>query len=221
MAKDAIRFSSFDTIRDVFADPETHALTPLRSMFAGMASGFIASTTVVTPTERIKTVLIDDARLGKVLESPFRAFHVIYAGAGFRGLYKGYVATTLKQVGATAFRLGTYNILNDYSKRRDVEPGMTLNFACGAIAGTVTVFGTQPFDMIKTRSQSGRGMSTVAAMTTVFLDEGIRGFWRGSTMRLGRTVLSGGILFTVYEQIVRLLKPALPVATDQMGPIER
>ena len=64
-------------------------------------------------------------------------------------------------------------------------------------------------------------MSTVAAMTTVFLDEGIRGFWRRSTMRLGRTVLSGGILFTVYEQIVRLLKPALPVATDQMGPIER
>ena len=159
-------------------------------MFAGMVSGVIASTTVVTPTERIKSVLIDDARSEKVFPSTFHVVQTIYAEAGFRGLYKGYLATTLKQVGATTFRLGTYNILNDYSKSRGVKPGVALNFAYGAMAGTVTVFATQPFDMIKTRSQSGRGMSTVAATKTVFVDDEIRGFWRGSTVRLGRVVLS-------------------------------
>lgn len=32
-------------------------------------------------------------------------------------------------------------------------------------------------------------------------------FWRGTVMRLGRTIFSGGILFTVYEQVVAILDP--------------
>jgi solute carrier family 25 citrate transporter 1 len=72
------------------------------------------------------------------------------------------------------------------------------------MAGVVTVFATQPFGTAKTRAQSARGRSTAEALRSVLVDEGMRGLWRGGGMRLGRLVLSGGIVFSVYEQIVVL-----------------
>lgn len=34
----------------------------------------------------------------------------------------------------------------------------------------------------------------------IFSEEGVFKFWRGATPRLARLVLSGGIVFTVYER---------------------
>ncbi|KAL8734646.1 MAG: hypothetical protein Q9166_001302 [cf. Caloplaca sp. 2 TL-2023] len=209
IAKDGVRFLSFDVIKKSFADPETGAMSPLRNLLAGMCTGVVASTFAVTPTERIKTALIDDARTAKRFKSSFHAVRIIYQEYGLMGLYHGYAGTTLKQAGATAFRMGTYNILKDFEKSRDISQSTVTNFANGAVAGTVTTYATQPFDTIKTRSQSAKGASTVDAFRSILADEGFRGFWRGTTMRLGRTIFSGGILFTVYEQVAAVLNPII------------
>ncbi|KAL8947213.1 MAG: hypothetical protein Q9222_006479 [Ikaeria aurantiellina] len=209
IAKDGVRFLSFDAIKKAFADPETGAMSPFRNLMAGMCTGVVASTFAVTPTERIKTALIDDARTAKKFHSSFHAVRAIYQEYGFMGMYHGYAGTTLKQAGATAFRMGTYNILKDFEKSHDIAQTTITNFANGAVAGTATTFMTQPFDTIKTRSQSAKGSSTTDAFRSVLADDGIRGFWRGTSMRLGRTVFSGGILFTVYEQVVAVLNPIL------------
>lgn len=207
IAKDGVRFLSFDMIKNAFKDPETGALSPVRNMLAGMSAGVVASIFAVTPTERIKTALIDDARTTKRFHSAPHAVRVIYSEHGFLGLYRGFAGTTLKQAGATAFRMGTYNILKDYENSRQITQSTATNFANGALAGIITTYATQPFDTLKTRSQSAKGASTVEAFQSVMADAGIRGFWRGTTMRLGRTVFSGGILFTVYEQVAAVLKP--------------
>lgn len=123
------------------------------------------------------------------------------------GLYRGFAGTTLKQASATAFRMGTYNTLKDFEERRQIAQTTATNFVNGSIAGITTTFATQPFDCIKTRSQSAKGASTVEAFTTILADDGVKGFWRGTTMRLGRTIFSGGILFTVYEQVAAVLNP--------------
>ncbi len=207
IAKDGVRFLSFDMIKNAFKDPETNALSPLRNMLAGMSAGVVASIFAVTPTERIKTALIDDARTAKRFHSAPHAVRVIYSEHGFPGLYRGFAGTTLKQAGATAFRMGTYNILKDYENSRQIAQSTATNFANGAVAGIITTYATQPFDTIKTRSQSAKGASTVEAFRSVLADDGVKGFWRGTTMRLGRTVFSGGILFTVYEQVAAVLNP--------------
>ena len=207
VAKDGIRFLSFDTIKNTFKDPETGTLTPLRSLGAGMMSGVVASLTAVTPTERIKTALIDDARTERRYRSAVHAVKTILAEHGTLGLYHGFVGTTLKQAGATAFRMGTYNILKDFERTREIPQTTLTNFANGSVAGTVTTLATQPFDTIKTRCQSSRGASTVEAFKSVVADYGYKGFWKGTTMRLGRTVLSGGILFTTYEWAAAFLNP--------------
>lgn len=207
IGKDGVRFLSFDLIKNAFKDSETGTLTPARNLLAGMSAGVVASICAVTPTERVKTALIDDARTAKRFHSAPHAVRTIYHEHGFLGLYRGFVGNTLKQASATSFRMGTYNILKDFEQSRDILQSTATNFVNGAVAGIVTTYTTQPFDTIKTRSQSAKGASTVEAFRSVLADAGIRGFWRGTTMRLGRTVFSGGILFTMYEQVAALLNP--------------
>lgn len=209
IAKDAVRFVCFDTIKHAFADPETGRLSPVRNLLSGMATGFVASITAVTPTERIKTALIDDARNERRFKSLWHACGTIYREHGLAGFYRGFAGTTLKQMGATAFRMGTYNILKDFETKRNIPQSTATNFANGAVAGTVTTLATQPFDVIKTRCQSANGASTVEAFRSVMADYGVRGFWKGTVMRLGRTVFAGGILFTVYEWSAAILNPVL------------
>ncbi|MCJ1413573.1 hypothetical protein MMC19_007694 [Ptychographa xylographoides] len=207
VAKDAVRFLSFDTIKNAFKDQDTGTLTPARNLLAGMSAGVVASVFAVTPTERIKTALIDDARAAKRFRSPQHAVLTIWREHGLGGLYRGLIGTTLKQASATAFRMGTYNILKDYETGRGMVQGTGMNFVNGSVAGIVTTYMTQPFDCLKTRAQSAEGVSTVEAFRTILADDGLRGFWRGTTMRLGRTIFSGGILFTVYEQVATLVTP--------------
>ena len=176
-------------------------------MLAGMASGVVASVLAVTPTERIKTALIDDARNARRFKSAPHAVKLIYQETGILGIYRGFAGNTLKQASATAFRMGTYNILKEFERARQIEQSTTVNFANGAVAGTVTTYATMPFDTIKTRSQSAKGASTVEAFKSIVADGGVKMFWRGTTMRLGRTVFSGGILFTLYERVAAVLNP--------------
>lgn len=207
IGKDAVRFLSFDTVKNRFKDPETGALTPTRNMLAGMTAGVLASITAVTPTERIKTALIDDARGPKRFNNTLHAVKVILKEDGFVGLYRGFAGTTLKQASATSFRMGSYNIIKDFEQTRNIQQTTLTNFVNGAAAGTITTLATQPFDTIKTRSQSATATTTMEAIATIVKDDGIRAFWRGTVMRLGRTVFSGGILFTTAEAVAKILNP--------------
>ena len=120
IAKDAIRFISFDMIKEQFKDPETGTFTPLRNLGAGIASGIVASTFAVTPSERIKTALIDDARNEKRFRNPWHATKTLIAENGVMAVYRGYVTTTMKSASTTAVRLGTYNTLKDFERVRDI-----------------------------------------------------------------------------------------------------
>jgi solute carrier family 25 citrate transporter 1 len=199
VGKDAVRFLSFDTVKNAFRDPETGVLTPARNMLAGMAAGVVASVCAVTPTERIKTALIDDASNSKRYTSSIHCIKSIIHDDGLRGLYRGLVGTTLKQASATSFRMGSYNIIKDAEERRGIVQSTYVNFANGAVAGVVTTLATQPFDTIKTRSQSAKATTTMEAIRGVLLEGGVRGFWRGTVMRLSRTVFSGGQYITFSD----------------------
>ncbi|KAI5865453.1 mitochondrial carrier [Durotheca rogersii] len=227
IGKDAVRFVVFDHIRSLFApDPTTGRLGTAQSIFAGMLTGVVASTAVVTPSERIKTALIDDARGGGGHARRFRSaphcVAVLVREQGLRrALYSGYVTTTLKQVGTTGFRLGSYAALKDWERAAlssssssssgaaaahlDVD-GPLLSFANGAAAGTLTTLATQPFDTIKTKAQQARAVRTADCVRQLLAEDGVRGLWRGTVMRLGRTVAAGGILFSANEQALRLLR---------------
>ena len=108
----------------------------------------------------------------------------------------------MKQASATSFRMGSYNIIKDFEEVRGVRQSTFVNFGNGAVAGIITTVLSQPFDTVKTRSQSAKATTTMQAIRSVMLEDGVRGFWKGTVMRLSRTVFSGGE-FSVFFPAVQ------------------
>ncbi|KXJ92696.1 mitochondrial carrier domain-containing protein [Microdochium bolleyi] len=208
VGKDAVRFLAFDTIRAAFEDQETGTLGAGGSILSGMAAGVVSSTVVVTPSERIKTALIDDAKTTRRFKGAVDCVRTLTREQGILGaLWRGYVTTTLKQIGTTGFRLGSYSTIKDWERRRGINvDSLAVSFANGAVAGTVTTLATQPFDTVKTMAQQAKQVGTMEVFRAILAEDGVRGLWRGTVMRLGRTVLAGGILFTANEQALKMLK---------------
>ncbi|EAQ87470.1 hypothetical protein CHGG_04089 [Chaetomium globosum CBS 148.51] len=162
--KAGVRFMSFDSIKNHLSDPSGH-LTATQSLFAGMVAGALESVAAVTPTERIKTAMIDDARGAKRYRSSAHAAGILVKEQGITTLYKGLSSTTLKQCTTSAVRMGSYNMLKQMWQKSGMPQNSITTFALGAIAGTITVYATQPFDTIKSRTQSAKGATTLEAAT--------------------------------------------------------
>ena len=175
---------------------------------AGIAAGIVESVVIATPSERIKTALIDDSNSAKRFKSSQDAVAQIFRAEGISGLYRGLVSTTCKYAGTGAVKMGSYyffaqqhaNFVGHSSK------SVQDTFALGAAAGVVTVCVTQPLDVVKTRRQSTQGETLVVAARNVLHGQGVAGFWSGSLFRLGRMSVSSGIVMSVHEKVVELLR---------------
>lgn len=221
--KASVRFASFSYFRAGLVD-EKGVLTPGRGVLAGSLAGLVESVLAVTPTERVKTLLIDRARVSSwPHRGRVRGHNPALGTQSIRSLYRGLVPTVLKQSSTQGVKMGSYNMLRELSRRWDVPQNGITVFVTGALAGAVTVYVTQPFDTVKTWVQSIRGDGTVAAFRGVVQQTGFRGLWCGSTSRVCRLAFSSSILYTVYEKVVIALNGSLdeelfvftPMANDK------
>ncbi|SCU89536.1 LANO_0D05336g1_1 [Lachancea nothofagi CBS 11611] len=217
-AKAGVRFLGFDAIKNVLRDPVTGELSGPRGIVAGLGAGLLESVVAVTPFEAIKTALIDDKQSSQPKyhnngRGMFRNYSKLVVDQGLSGLYRGVLPVSMRQAANQAVRLGCYNkiktLIQDYTntpKDKPLSSGLT--FVVGAFSGIVTVYTTMPIDTVKTRMQSlssSKYTSTLNCFTTVFKEEGLKTFWKGATPRLGRLILSGGIVFTIYEKVLVVL----------------
>lgn len=139
------------------------------------------------------------------------AVPIIARERGIRGFFQGFVPTTARQAANSATRFGSYTFLKQIAESY-TAPGEKLGavgtFAIGGVAGLITVFVTQPLDTIKTRMQSIEARkqygNTLRCASMIFKQEGVLTFWSGALPRLVRLVLSGGIVFTMYEKSMDL-----------------
>lgn len=167
----------------------------------------------VTPFESIKTTLIDDRKSAKPRMRGFlHAVPIIARERGLRGFFQGFVPTTARQAANSATRFSTYTGLKQLAQSY-TAPGEKLGtistFGIGGIAGLITVYVTQPLDTVKTRMQSIEAHSlyknSFACGAMIVRDEGVRALWSGAVPRLARLIMSGGIVFTMYEKSIELL----------------
>ncbi|KAL2268035.1 hypothetical protein VTJ83DRAFT_2881 [Remersonia thermophila] len=210
-AKAGIRFVAFDQYKRLLAD-ENGKMSGPRNVLAGFGAGVTESLLAVTPTESIKTTLIDDRKSANPrLRGFLHAVPIIYRERGIRGFFQGFVPTTARQAANSATRFGTYTALKQLAEGY-TAPGEKLGgaatFAMGGIAGLVTVYVTQPLDTIKTRMQSIEAKqqygNSFRCATIIFKQEGLLTFWSGALPRLARLIMSGGIVFTMYEKSMEL-----------------
>ncbi|KAF9741915.1 hypothetical protein PMIN06_011919 [Paraphaeosphaeria minitans] len=207
--KTSVRILTFYRLRDHLSD-DKGTLSPARGVLAGVLAGTVESVIAVTPIERMKTLLIEDAiNTKKLYRSEFQAFKFLVRTHGLSSLYHGMVSTTIKQASTSGIKMGFYNVEKEIARRSGLQQSSPLTFAMGALAGTVTVYLTQPFDTIKTRAQSARGSDIRETCRNILYEHGVREFWSGSTSRLGRLVVSTGIFYTVFEKTTGLLTMGL------------
>ncbi|KAG6335080.1 hypothetical protein ID866_4008 [Astraeus odoratus] len=133
-------------------------VSPPRSLLAGLGAGMVEAIIAVTPSETIKTKLIDDAkRPNPQYRGLVHGTVSIVRQEGILGIYRGLFPVMMRQGANSAVRFTTYTTLKQFVQGT-VRPGQQLSsgitFGIGAIAGLVTVYTTQPLDVIKTRMQS-------------------------------------------------------------------
>ncbi|KIH93352.1 solute carrier family 25 (mitochondrial citrate transporter), member 1 [Sporothrix schenckii 1099-18] len=211
-AKAGIRFVAFDQYKRLLAD-ENGKMTGPRTVLAGFGAGVTESLLAVTPTESIKTTLIDDRKRAQPrLRGFLHAVPIIARERGLRGFFQGFVPTTARQAANSAVRFSSYTFFKQLAESY-TAPGEKLGtvgtFSMGALAGLVTVAVTQPLDTIKTRMQSIEARSvygnSLRCAALIFKQEGLLTFWSGALPRLARLVMSGGIVFTMYEKSIDLM----------------
>lgn len=217
-AKAGIRFLGYDAIRNILRDEKTGELSGPKGVIAGLGAGLLESVVAVTPFEAIKTTLIDDKRSSTPKyqqngRGMLRNYGTLVCDQGVRGLYSAVLPVSMRQAANQAVRLGCYNkiktTIQDYTnspKDKPLSSGLT--FLVGAFSGVVTVYTTMPIDTVKTRMQSldaSKYTSTLNCFARIFKEEGLKTFWKGATPRLGRLILSGGIVFTIYENVLLIL----------------
>ncbi|KAJ6513356.1 mitochondrial tricarboxylate transporter [Mycena sanguinolenta] len=211
--KAGVRFVSYDHFKSLLADSEGKVSAP-RSLLAGLGAGMTEAVFAVTPSETIKTKLIDDAkRPNPQYRGLIHGTASIVRQEGLQGIYRGLFPVMMRQGANSAVRFTTYSTLKQFVQGA-ARPGQTLpvpiTFGIGAIAGLVTVYTTMPLDVVKTRMQSlearAQYRNSFHCAYRIFTEEGVLRFWTGTTPRLTRLVLAGGIVFTVYENIIKVLK---------------
>eukprot|EP01118_Nematostelium_gracile_P000063 TRINITY_DN10057_c0_g1_i2.p1 TRINITY_DN10057_c0_g1~~TRINITY_DN10057_c0_g1_i2.p1 ORF type:complete len:307 (-),score=84.69 TRINITY_DN10057_c0_g1_i2:22-942(-) len=208
--KSAVRFLGFETAKG-FLQGEGGKMTTTANLTAGLVAGVIEAITVVTPMETIKVKLIHDQLSPNPRYRGF--FHGVTSIAkeqGLAGCYKGLVPTILKQGSNQMIRFAVFYELKrqmlgeDPSKKFSVPQSM---FA-GAVAGGASVFGNTPIDVVKTRMQgldAHKYSGSWDCCKQILKNEGIKGFYKGTTPRLGRVCLDVAITMTLYTQIMQLL----------------
>ncbi|KAG5363242.1 Tricarboxylate transport protein [Yarrowia sp. B02] len=211
--KAGVRFLGFDAIKGMLADKDGKVNGP-RGVLAGLGAGVLESVVAVTPFETIKTAMIDDRQSKNPrYQGLFKGTAQLIKDKGISGIYRGLVPVTMRQAANQAVRLGSYNWMKVFIQSRQKDPKAPLSslstFLVGAFAGIVTVYTTMPLDTVKTRMQSLEAKKeyrgTFHCFARIFKEEGLLTFWKGATPRLGRLILSGGIVFTIYEKIMEIL----------------
>ncbi|GAM43590.1 hypothetical protein TCE0_060f18523 [Talaromyces pinophilus] len=207
--KAGIRFVAFDKFKALLQDENGNISGP-RTVVAGFGAGFTESILAVTPFESIKTQLIDDRKSANPRMRGFlHGSKIIWQERGIRGFLQGLVPTTARQAANSAVRFSSYTTIKQFVQGY-AAPGEKLGvlstFAIGGVAGIITVYATQPLDTVKTRMQSLEARknykNSFACFAQIVKNEGVLTLWSGALPRLARLIMSGGIVFTMYEKMM-------------------
>jgi len=142
------------------------------------------------------------------------AISSIFRQEGLRGFFTGFGATAIRD----APYAGLYVVLYEGSKTRlnqlfsrdpGVAPAMsvsgtTINALSGVLAATTATAITNPFDAVKTRLQLMpiKYGNMVKATRLMLKEDGLRSFFDGLALRMGRKALSSALAWTVYEELI-------------------
>lgn len=213
--KAAVRFAAYQQLAQSLRD-DSGKMSPQASIVAGLGAGCAEAIIAVTPVETIKTQLISDQNSKTPKYNGLvHGVRTMIAEEGIRGIYKGLLATILKQSMNQGARFTVYDAVIRLLKGSDPNKpmGVLETAVAGAVAGAFSVYITMPFDVVKTRMQqakSGQYAGTFQCLAQTVREDGFMTLWKGTTPRLGRVMCSSTIIFTSYEYLMKALLKVYP-----------
>lgn len=208
--KASVRFSVFELLKNKLADEKGNLSKP-RTLLAGLGAGVSEAILVVCPMETIKVKFIhDQTQPNPQYRGFFHGVRTIVRQQGLRGTYQGLTATIVKQGSNQAIRFFVYTSLKKWIQEGDnsKDIGSVKTFLIGGVAGAASVFGNTPVDVVKTRMQgldAHKYNGTWDCVKKIAKHEGFKAFYKGTTPRLGRVCFDVAIVFTLYENVMKLL----------------
>lgn len=214
--KTAIRFTGFETLRNMLAD-DKGKMGDMRTLLAGMGAGAAEAIFAVTPMDTIKTKLIHDQLTRAPHERRYHGFahgvRTIIKEQGFGGVYRGLTATILKQGSNQAIRWLVFSRVKESLARykglsSPDELQVRHTIFASLCASVASVYGNTPMDVIKTRMQgleAHKYKSVGACAKMIWQNEGFTAFYKGATARLARVTLDVTVVMVLYEQMIKML----------------
>ncbi|KAI0999227.1 hypothetical protein K3495_g8971 [Podosphaera aphanis] len=218
----SIQFGAFHEARRRF---ETYNISQAHSTpglsyaqyYAAGAFAGVANTIISAPVEHVRIRLqTQPTGAGKLYAGPIDCVRQLYIHGGvFRGLYRGGVATIVREAQAygTWFLAFEY-MMNADSARNQIErkeiPTYKTAFY-GGLAGEALWLSSYPFDVVKSKMQSDgfgskmkyKSMSHCVQQT--FKAGGMAGFWKGIGPTLVRAIPVSASTFVAVEMTMKAI----------------
>ncbi|XP_072224334.1 mitochondrial glycine transporter A-like [Leuresthes tenuis] len=123
---------------------------------------------------------------------------------GPAALFSGLMATLLRDVPFSGIYVMFYSQTKTSLPKEIRESPLAplANFSCGILAGVLASLITQPADVVKTHVQVNPQTRTTEAIRNVYVEHGLRGFFRGAVPRCLRRTMMAAMAWTVYEQMM-------------------
>jgi len=212
----AISFMGYGVGKQIFGPSKKgERFTTTQYFLAGAFSG-IFTTSIMAPGERIKCLLqIQQSSATKLYNGPVDCAVKLYKQGGIKSIYRGSVATIMRDVPASGLYFLTYealkNYMTDYGKK---EVGILGTIFAGGMAGISNWLIGMPADVLKSRLQTApegkypNGVRDVAS--DLLRKEGPLALYKGIVPVLLRAFPANAACFVGFELCRKFLNYIFP-----------
>lgn len=211
----ALRFGYYEIIRDSLhsdeADGKNGAIMAMSGLISGAGAYFVTA-----PFHLLKTMIqAEKAQIGvhgrylygsRAGKKPYvtellSGLKKITSENGISGLWRGCIPLTARGATFTGGQLVGYDGFKTLCKSYGVEEGPKLHAASGVVAAFSATLTATPADYVMSRYMSSSEKNLSVIIKSIYNENGIRSFWRGSTINFCRSCPVFLTYTAVYEKL--------------------
>lgn len=193
----AVQFTSYDVIKGILAFDDGTMSIP-RRLAAGALAG-ISATSLTHPLDVCRLRLAVQPELKGTVD----AIRSVWAEAGLRSMYKGWVPTCISLAPFIAINFTAFDQLKNYVYAPGEEKSHFVVLGLGAAAGIFAQTCCYPLDTVRRRMQMKGKIynSTGDAFATILRKEGFLGFYKGMLPNAVKVVPNNALRFVAFEAL--------------------
>ena len=168
------------------------------SLFPSVLLGGISCMFTVNFTHPIETI---KTRMQVSGNGVGREVALTWSREGVTAFWKGLAFAYLREGSYAAMKIGGYAPMRDALGAHRSDAPVGLKFAAGGISGAVGSALGNPFDVLKTLSQTNKGVNLpfTTLVGNMYKEQGIQGFFRGLKVNVMRAFVLSASQMGIYD----------------------